>query len=448
MRLWSGSGPLMRSVCAGALALGAATTAANAVAAAPAIVPVQGHVADANGVAVQGSHDLTFALFDGATSSNVLYTEQRTAVPLDHGDFVVYLGDQATGDAGAPGPDLATFRDHDEVWLELTIDGTEVIAPRFRIATVPYAGYAPYCGPNNSIDNGALQALVGGNVGIKQSADANAALAVGGDVLLAPGPKDQGRRIGLPILDDGQIAVGQRDLTIQAGSVASATGYKSPGGNLILMAGNANTAQGEVTYDNNVRIYAGDNVWTGSGSDKSHGNVELYAGSGQPLRWVLVGDTGNVGIGVGAPTHKLEVNGQVAGNGAYVSLSDGRFKTNVATIEDALAIVEKMRGVRYDWRAADFPERSFESGRQTGFIAQELATVLPEAVSQDSNGIYSVAYAKVVPVLVEAMKEQQQRLEAKDEETRRLAAELAATEKRQAQTEARLERLEAALRRK
>lgn len=42
-----------------------------------------------------------------------------------------------------------------------------------------------------------------------------------------------------------------------------------------------------------------------------------------------------------------------------------------------------------------------------GFIAQEVKDVLPEVISQDSNGFYSMSYASVVPLLVEAIKEQQ-----------------------------------------
>jgi hypothetical protein len=47
---------------------------------------------------------------------------------------------------------------------------------------------------------------------------------------------------------------------------------------------------------------------------------------------------------------------------------------------------------------------NFTDGRQIGFIAQEVEKILPELVTTDANGYKSVAYANVVPVLVEAVK--------------------------------------------
>ena len=58
-----------------------------------------------------------------------------------------------------------------------------------------------------------------------------------------------------------------------------------------------------------------------------------------------------------------------------------------------------MRGVNYN--------KIGEQKRSTGVIAQELLEILPEAVHQDEEGMYSVAYGNVVGVLIEAIKEQQ-----------------------------------------
>ena len=62
-----------------------------------------------------------------------------------------------------------------------------------------------------------------------------------------------------------------------------------------------------------------------------------------------------------------------------------------------------LRGVSYDWRQ-DLPGQHFTEQRQIGFIAQEVEKVLPELVNTDEKGYKSVAYANVVPVLVEAVK--------------------------------------------
>ena len=47
-----------------------------------------------------------------------------------------------------------------------------------------------------------------------------------------------------------------------------------------------------------------------------------------------------------------------------------------------------------------------------GVIAQEVETVLPEAVSEDKDGYKWVDYTKLVPLLIEAVKEQQAEIEA------------------------------------
>jgi Chaperone of endosialidase len=59
-----------------------------------------------------------------------------------------------------------------------------------------------------------------------------------------------------------------------------------------------------------------------------------------------------------------------------------------------------------------FPEWKFENGKQYGLIAQEVEKVFPEMVHTISDkGFKGVDYMKLVPVLVESIKEQQQQIE-------------------------------------
>src|SRR5207247_3023405 len=83
---------------------------------------------------------------------------------------------------------------------------------------------------------------------------------------------------------------------------------------------------------------------------------------------IAVAPSGNVGIGTTGAAYKLEVNGTVAGVGPYQELSDLRYKKNIATLTDALQKVKQIRGVKFDWRAAEFPTLNFNAGRQAGFI--------------------------------------------------------------------------------
>ena len=83
----------------------------------------------------------------------------------------------------------------------------------------------------------------------------------------------------------------------------------------------------------------------------------------------------------------------------FNSTSDANKKTNVRTVENALDLVCKMRGVRFNWLDTGIPG--------TGVIAQEMEAILPEVVSTSTEGDKSVSYGTIIGVLIEAIKEQQ-----------------------------------------
>lgn len=100
--------------------------------------------------------------------------------------------------------------------------------------------------------------------------------------------------------------------------------------------------------------------------------------------------------------------------------SDERLKENIKSLDNSLSKIIKLRGVTYDFKADYFnvedrklKDKLEKSGKdQIGFLAQELMEVFPEAVSYDStSNLYAVRYTRLVPVLVEALKEQQAQIE-------------------------------------
>ena len=86
----------------------------------------------------------------------------------------------------------------------------------------------------------------------------------------------------------------------------------------------------------------------------------------------------------------------------FTSLSDKTRKTNIRTIDDAMQIVERLDGVRYDWIDNNKPS--------IGLIAQDVEEVLPEIVETSSDNIKSVSYGNLVGVLVEAIKDLQNQI--------------------------------------
>ena len=118
--------------------------------------------------------------------------------------------------------------------------------------------------------------------------------------------------------------------------------------------------------------------------------------------------TTGLGIGVTAPTEPLEVNGNALA-AAHTTPSDARLKTNVESLENPLETVMHLRGVTFDWNESA-RAHGMSDERQIGLIAQEVLEIVPEVVSGTSES-YSVDYAKLVPLLIEALKEQQSRIE-------------------------------------
>jgi hypothetical protein len=100
--------------------------------------------------------------------------------------------------------------------------------------------------------------------------------------------------------------------------------------------------------------------------------------------------------------------------------SDEKLKENINTLNNSLSKITQLRGVSFDFKPEYFDisdekmrARLEESGKnKIGFIAQELIEVFPGAVFYDStSNLYSIRYTSLVPVMVEAIKEQQAEIE-------------------------------------
>jgi len=140
-------------------------------------------------------------------------------------------------------------------------------------------------------------------------------------------------------------------------------------------------------------------------------NLVLFDESGGGVVMGFGRATGYVGIGVEYPSEQLHVGGNICYTGSIGACSDIRYKTNISTLSNSLEKILKIRGVSFNWRADKFPENDFSKNDQVGFIAQELKEVFPQVVSEDNNGFYNVDYTKLTPLLIEAIKEQQEQIE-------------------------------------
>jgi len=91
----------------------------------------------------------------------------------------------------------------------------------------------------------------------------------------------------------------------------------------------------------------------------------------------------------------------------YGSSSSIRWKRNIEPIRDPLDKVARLRGVYFDW------DEEHGGHHAIGMIAEEVGKVLPEIVNYEENGTDAVGmdYSKLTPLLIEAVKEQQQQIE-------------------------------------
>lgn len=90
--------------------------------------------------------------------------------------------------------------------------------------------------------------------------------------------------------------------------------------------------------------------------------------------------------------------------------SDARFKQNVSPISSPLEKLLKLNGVEYEMKTNQFDKNHFAPGRQIGLLAQDVEKIMPEVVNE-KDGYKGVDYAKLVPLLIESIKEQQKQIE-------------------------------------
>jgi len=91
---------------------------------------------------------------------------------------------------------------------------------------------------------------------------------------------------------------------------------------------------------------------------------------------------------------------------AYYS-SDPRLKKNKKKIKNPLKILDKINGYTFDWKNYAKNVGTHLVGSDYGVMADEIEEVMPELVHDRDNGYKGVKYEKIVPLLIECIKEQQ-----------------------------------------
>jgi hypothetical protein len=134
---------------------------------------------------------------------------------------------------------------------------------------------------------------------------------------------------------------------------------------------------------------------------------------------VRVRGTGRVGIMRNPATNALEVEGNASKTvaGGFLANSDSRLKKDISTIspDEALEKILKLRGVTYHWND-DKTGTTRPENLQMGFIAQEIAEVFPEKVTEDNLGYLQTAYGDYDPIVFQAIKALNDKIENLEKE--------------------------------
>lgn len=196
-------------------------------------------------------------------------------------------------------------------------------------------------------------------------------------------------------------------------------------------------------------IYAANN---GTGSGNRYG-VHGYATTGTGTKYGVYGDNDGVGT-----AYAVFANGNLAYTGTFESVSDRKFKKNITPFT-ALDRLMKLQPRTFDMKREEFKRMNLAAGRQFGFIAQELQEVFPELVHQNKNVVTNevepgklrteeidflgVDYISLVPILTQAMQEQQKMIEDKEGRITHLERDLDEMQRKNGEMERRLKELEA-----
>ncbi|MFH0865488.1 MAG: tail fiber domain-containing protein, partial [Bacteroidota bacterium] len=92
---------------------------------------------------------------------------------------------------------------------------------------------------------------------------------------------------------------------------------------------------------------------------------------------------------------------------SVAELSDSHLKTNITPLSGSLTMLMQLNGIYFEWDSLQYPSVYFEQGKQLGLIAQDVQPVIPEVVKTDAQGYSYIEYNRLIPVLIESIKEQQ-----------------------------------------
>ena len=138
--------------------------------------------------------------------------------------------------------------------------------------------------------------------------------------------------------------------------------------------------------------------------DESSVSLVIKQNDGGMVDNLTMTKEGELTLHRGGATINGDISGSViraSGDVVAFNSSDKRLKDNIVTIGSPLQKIGRIGGYEFDWNENQHVYR----GHDVGVIAQEIEEVIPEAVKDRDGGYKGVQYDKIIPLLIEGIKE-------------------------------------------
>lgn len=213
----------------------------------------------------------------------------------------------------------------------------------------------------------------------------------------------------------------------QAVGANSMANFENAGGDGVALSGanistaNAYNAIEGVTYGTYSSV-AGISITTGAGGDGVYGTTNDYQSIG------VLGSRFNSG-GANSGWGGLFLD-DLGYTGGVFNASDRRLKKDINPLIGSLSIINQLEPVSYYYDIEKYPEMGLKQHKDYGFIAQDLKEIIPEIVAEklipingtakaelgksksENDGLfYMIDYTRLIPITIQAIKEQQQIIE-------------------------------------
>jgi hypothetical protein len=384
-----------------------------------------GYLQTASGQAVTSPTALVLKLYDQEAATNPLWSETVVVTPGPDGYFSTPVGAGTTP--------LSPAWMLQKLWLGIAVQSETEMTPRVKLQAVPYALTADWdnlTGKPSTFTpavhthdwaqvTGTIFAGSGSATTAARSDHAHAGMLT---AVSSSAPLSGSGTSGSPITFDGSSYVLKTDLSTAGTFNASSnpvdwTKLKgvptfapaSGSANYVQLASTAPTTPqvGSFYIDGSARSFTvrADGMIT----------TPLYYGGDATTPLQILGASVSPGVQIGnkvgiagAPnaSYALYVTGNAYTTGTLTQASSRKLKKNIRPLENALDKTLQLRGVSYEYK--DQP------GETIGVIAEETDEVLPQVVSHnpETHEATGVNYSALVPVLIEAVKEQNKQIEA------------------------------------